>query len=245
MKSNLAAVRKMPVSESVYRQLHEKIVRRELAPGAPLPAERQMSQMLGVNRGAVREAIKRLQQAGLVSVSQGGNTTVLDYLDDAGLELLPALLVTGEETLDHAVVRSVMAMRSALAPEVAASAAERGGAALADALEAHLKEMRADPHNLKGLQRGALAFWRKLVEGSGNVAFRLAFNSMSKSYTQALDLLVPVLAAEYRDFENLARIAQAVRTADAEAARGAARAHVDIGRKAVDAALSRLEGGKS
>ncbi|UUY06381.1 winged helix-turn-helix domain-containing protein [Svornostia abyssi] len=42
-----------------------------MAPGDPLPSERVLAEQFGINRHAVREAIKRLQQAGLVVVSQG------------------------------------------------------------------------------------------------------------------------------------------------------------------------------
>src|ERR1700756_3455409 len=94
--SDMAAFRQVvrqSLSESVYLQLKDKIVRQELAAGSPLPSERELSELLGVNRGAVREAIKRLQQAQLVAVRQGGNHLVLDFHSEGGLELLPSLLL--------------------------------------------------------------------------------------------------------------------------------------------------------
>ena len=42
-----------------------------IAPGDALPSERQLSDELGASRHAVREALKRLQQAGLISISPG------------------------------------------------------------------------------------------------------------------------------------------------------------------------------
>ena len=231
------AVRRQPLSESVYRQLEDRIVRRELAPGAELPAERALSEQLGVNRGAVREAIKRLQQAGLVAVRHGGNHVVKDYLQDGGLELLPSLLLNEKGNLNGPVVRSVMAMRSALAPDIAAGAARKPSPALADELDAIVAQMRAQRGDLKVLQNHALAFWKKLVEHGGNIAFRLAFNSMTRTYTQVWTVLTAVLAAEFRDLDNLAGIASAVRSGNAEAARNAGRAHVEIGRRAVEKAL--------
>src|ERR1041385_8369509 len=111
------AVQRQPLSESVYRQLADKIVRRELAPGAALPSERELSDLLGVNRGAVREAIKRLQQAGLVAVRHGGNHVVLDFHAEGGLELLPSLLLDASGNVSPSVAKSVMAMRSSIAPD--------------------------------------------------------------------------------------------------------------------------------
>jgi DNA-binding FadR family transcriptional regulator len=237
MPTPFTAVRRQPLSESVYRQLEERIVRQELVAGAELPAERALAEQLGVNRGAVREAIKRLQQAGLVAVRHGGNHVVKDYLQEGGLELLPSLLVNPKGNLNGPVVRSILAMRSSLAPDIAAAAARKPNPALADALDAIVGQMRGQRADLKALQNHALEFWRRLVEHGGNVAFRLAFNSMARTYAQVWNVLTGVLAAEFRDLDNLGGIASAVRSGNAEAARNAGRAHVEIGRRAVEKAL--------
>ena len=235
-----AAVRKQSLSESVYRQLHDKIVRNELKAGAELPAERELAEQLGVNRGALREAIQRLQQAGLVAVRHGGNHVVQDYLEEGGMELLPSLLVNPQGKLNNTVIRSIMAMRSSLAPDIAASAARRPNPALARELEALLAQMKAPGTNLKALQSHALAFWKLLVQNGGNVAFRLAFNSMTRTYTQVWNALTPILEKEFRDVANLTAIADAVRNGEAEAARTAGRAHVEIGRQSLEKALDAM-----
>jgi DNA-binding FadR family transcriptional regulator len=233
----LEPVSRQSLSESVFLQLQDKIVRGELAPESALPSERALSEALAVNRGAVREAIKRLQQAGLVAVRHGGNHTICNFEEEAGLELLPSLLVDGRGRLDIEVLRSIMAMRSALAPEVAASAAEKGGEALAAKLETLLDRMRQAERDLVQLQSLVFDFWKTLVAGSGNIAFRLAFNSMTKTYVQAWDAIRATLEPELRDIRNLRAIAAAVRARDAQAARTAARRHIEIGRAAMDKVL--------
>jgi DNA-binding FadR family transcriptional regulator len=233
----LEPVARQSLSESVFLQLQDKIVRGELAPESALPSERALSEALAVNRGAVREAIKRLQQAGLVAVRHGGNHTICNFEEEAGLELLPSLLVDGRGRLDIEVLRSIMAMRSALAPEVAASAAEKGGEALAEKLETLLDRMRQAERDLVQLQSLVFDFWKTLVAGSGNIAFRLAFNSMTKTYVQAWDAIRTTLEPELRDIGNLRAIAAAVRARDVQAARTAARRHIEIGRAAMDKAL--------
>lgn len=233
----LAAVRRQSLSESVYQQLKLKIVQQEIEPGAALPSERALTEMLGVNRGAVREAIKRLQQAGLIAVRQGGNHVVLDYRDEGGLDLLAALLVDRRGNINPAVARSIMSLRASLAPDVASAAAEKGGARLADALDETLERMRAARTDLAQLQELALQFWSQLVNAGGNIAFRLAFNSMSKTYRSAWALLARVLESEFRDLDNLQRLADAVRGRDAATARDCAVRHVAIGTRAMDKAL--------
>lgn len=237
----LATVRRQSLSESVYQQLKLKIVSQEIAAGAALPSERALTEMLGVNRGAVREAIKRLQQAGLVAVRQGGNHVVLDYLDEGGLELLSTLLVDRQGNINGAVARSIMSLRSSLAPDIAASAAEKGGARLAAQLDGVLGQMRAASGDVPALQELALQFWGLLVNAGGNIAFRLAFNSMNKTYRSAWGLLTKVLEAEFRDLDNLQALADAVRKRDADGARRCAVKHVAIGTREMDKALKSYE----
>jgi len=233
----LATVRRQSLSESVYQQLKLKIVSHELAAGDELPSERTLTEMLGVNRGAVREAIKRLQQAGLIAVRQGGNHVVLDYLDEGGLELLSALLVDRHGNINPAVARSIMSLRASLAPDVAAAAAEKGGIRLADQLDAVLVQMRAAAGDVPQLQELALQSWGLLVNAGGNIAFRLAFNSMGKTYRSAWALLTRVLEAEFRDLDNLQALADAVRRRNGEQARRCAVKHVAIGTREMDKAL--------
>lgn len=232
-----AAVHKQSLSESVYQQLKLKIVSHEIAAGDELPSERALTEMLGVNRGAVREAIKRLQQAGLIAVRQGGNHVVLDYRDEGGLDLLAALLVDRQGNINPTVARSIMSLRASLAPDIAAAAAEKGGAKLAGQLDEIVEQMRAATKNVEQLQEMALQFWGVLVNAGGNIAFRLAFNSMGKTYRSAWALLTKVLEAEFRDLDNLQSLADAVRKRDADKARDCAVKHVAIGTRDMDKAL--------
>ena len=147
----------------------------------------------------------------------------------------------GAQLQDPATGRELCRVSQSGAPDIAAAAARKGGVRLADDLDALLARMRADVANLRALQGHALDYWKHLVERGGNIAFRLAFNSMTKTYTQVWDVLATVLEAEFRDFENLGAIALAVRARDADAARTAGHRHVEIGRQALERALDAVE----
>ena len=60
----------------VIDELESKILSGEYAQGEKLPSEQQISEMLGVGRRAVREALRMLQAKGLVDIQMGKATTV-------------------------------------------------------------------------------------------------------------------------------------------------------------------------
>jgi len=164
-------------SEAVHERLRRMILSGELAPGDSLPSERSLSETHRVNRHAVREAIKRLQQSGLVQVSQGGATRVLDWRTTGGLDLLADLAQTEEL---EPLLRAIGEMRACIGADAARLCALRGP----DELVAELPRVAAalpDPADVRRYEtrfRAYEAFWAQIIEGAGNLAYRLAFNSL-------------------------------------------------------------------
>lgn len=215
------------LSEAVYDQLSAHILDGRFPAGEALPAERVLTAELGVNRGAVREAIQRLKEAGLVETRHGEGSRVLDFRSHAGLDLLPRLIPDGAGGIDLLAVRSIIEMRSVIGADAAAKAALRGGPALADRIDALLSAWAALPLEVK--QARAVALWELVVEGSENLAYRLAFNSLRRAYLPVLALTRDALSAELEDEAGLLRLSAAIRARDAAAAQSAARAVLEAG----------------
>lgn len=238
---SLTPVRKQSVSDAVFEQLRDQIVSGAMPPGSLLPAERVLCEALGVNRGAVREALKRLQQSRLVSVRHGGTSHVLDFRASAGLDLLTEVLIGPSGTIDLAVARAVVEMRSALAPDIARRAAERARPTHHQALDAAVAAMRARSGDVPALQDVAAEFWSHLVDASDNLAYRLAYNSLRATYDQCRELFTHVLAEELGDTAAYAAIAAAVRDRDAARAEALARALITRGEQAITTAIRHLD----
>lgn len=230
------SVSKQSLSAAVYDQLCSRIINRELAAGDELPSERLLCDMLGVNRGAVREGIKRLQQAGLVRVSQGGPTVVLDFEEEAGLEMLPTLLVDGEGRLRVGVARAIVSLRQSMAPQIARQAALKCDDITTIRLDALVADMRKT-EVVVDLQSLAFEYWDVVVKGSGNIAYRLAFNSLRKTYKRIWALLTQAMAAEFQDVERLAALSNALRVADSDKAYQLASEHIAIGSDSMNRVL--------
>jgi GntR family transcriptional regulator len=69
-------VNTLPLYIQIADGLLEKIEGGELSPGERLPPERELSQMLGVNRMTLRRALQRLELQGLLDRRQGAGTYV-------------------------------------------------------------------------------------------------------------------------------------------------------------------------
>lgn len=163
------------VSDHVFAQLRDAVLSGAYAPGAALPSERDLAATFAVNRHAVREALRRLQQLGLVKVSQGGATKVLDWRVHAGLDLA---MSSGDTLPVGTLVRDMMEMRACIGADAARWCALRGTAAAKELVVAMVDELAASAPDLDRMGEANVAFWRAVVAGSGNTAYLLAFNSL-------------------------------------------------------------------
>lgn len=219
----LRPVARRSVPDEVFQQILDGVVGGDFSPGDTLPSERRLAEVLGVSRPAVREALQRMAQAGLVEVRQGGSTSIRDFRQHAGLDLLPRLLLRAGN-VDLRVVRSVLEARLAVGPKVAALAAGRAGEELRAPLAAAIDAMESDPDPV-ARQRHALTFWDHIVAGADSIAFRLMFNSLRAAYEPAQEALAGAMSSEVDRIDAYQRLAEAITERDAD---GATRAAEDL-----------------
>jgi GntR family transcriptional repressor for pyruvate dehydrogenase complex len=107
--------------EQIVQQIEGSILNGELSEGSQLPAERDLAKQFGVSRTAVREAIKALQEKGLVDAFPGRGTFVTNGTSNSMRRSLDQIIKSGE-TDGRAYLAEV---REILEPEIAALAAIR------------------------------------------------------------------------------------------------------------------------
>jgi GntR family transcriptional regulator, transcriptional repressor for pyruvate dehydrogenase complex len=212
-------VRRQSVADQVFRRLRDSILSGELPPDGALPAERDLAARFGVNRHAVREAVKRLEQVRLVRVSQGVDTRVTDWRRHAGLDVAAQLAGSGGPLAVATMTRDMLEMRACVGADAARLCAERGDddarATVVDLAEAYA---RIGP-DTDELAAANIDLWRAIVLGSRNVAYLLAFNSLA-SHALAVEPVPPAQRiAELLDVQGhrrLARLIETRRAAEAE-----------------------------
>ena len=79
-----------------FREIRSYIIRHELKPGDLLPTELEMSQMLGVSRNVLREAIKSMELMGMVQACPGRGTEVREFSLDFVFQNVLFFSVAGE-----------------------------------------------------------------------------------------------------------------------------------------------------
>ena len=218
-----ARLRREPVSDQLYARLRDQILTGALAPGEPLPSERDLAADYGVNRHAVREAVKRLQQGRLIEVFQGGRTRALDWRRTAGLDLVLDVPGTLDAVSVPGVVHDALEMRVCIGADAARLCALRGGAVLHERLLAATEGYAELGPDLDGLNLADIAWWRLIVEGSRNLAYLLSFNSLVDNAIAIGEAPLDLRANELLDVAAHRALAGRIARRDARAAERLAR----------------------
>jgi GntR family transcriptional repressor for pyruvate dehydrogenase complex len=230
------------LADELADRIQALIIDGTYGPGDRLPAERELAEQLGANRGSVREALKKLEQLRLVDIQQGSGIRVRP-LEEASLDLvMRMLLVDGRPNLPW--IRDLMVLREALVPAVMRLAVERASAAELEEFSAHLQNV-ADPALSDAELQHALGDMGELsARMTQNRVVLLLTNSLRRFFEQApLSVLNVALAMDRATLvPGLKRLAVAVDARDADSA---VRATRDLLRRAHTSVLDALGDAKA
>src|SRR4051794_26643261 len=174
-----------PVYEQVAHHLREQILTGELAPGSPLPPERELCERFGVGRTTIREALRSLQTKGL-AVATGPTSPLRVVAPDALTtdplrDTLVHLLRLGRVPLDD-----LIGLRCALEGEAASIAATRDPRPDLTAARDQLAFQRAAGGDLVAFEQADIAFHSEIVRASGNEALSIVMLAVRGSIAAAL-----------------------------------------------------------
>jgi GntR family negative regulator for fad regulon and positive regulator of fabA len=92
--------------------------------GSTLPGERDLATQIGVTRPTLREALRRLERDGWLTIQQGKATQVNDYWREGGLNVI-ATLVRHSPQLPENFIPNLLQIRQDMAPSYIATAVDR------------------------------------------------------------------------------------------------------------------------
>jgi len=120
MTAQFSRLARTSASSDATRVIKDLIISGRLRPGDRLPAERELSEMLGISRPTVRESIHALVAMNILETRHGNGTYVRSLLTGELLQPLQFVL-----SMAKGALRELFEARLVLEPAIAAFAAER------------------------------------------------------------------------------------------------------------------------
>jgi DNA-binding FadR family transcriptional regulator len=209
--------KKNRVFQDVVEQIQEAILQGTLKPGDKLPPERELTEMFGASRGTLREALRILEQKGLITIKTGvgGGAVVNALTTDQVSESLDLLIRYQKISL-----RDLAEFREGVEGLVASLAAERAKSGDILQLEDLLAEAKTH------VEHGML-HWDEFIEADNRIHLTLAhiagnpiYESVLKTVYQNINLyfgkfLPKKESLMTENFQDLAEIVAAVKSGQA------------------------------
>lgn len=211
-----------PAYKAVSAAIERAIVDGTLADGAPLPTEQELCERFGVQRSTVREAIRQVEQEGLLQRREGRRLFVrLPGVQDLAPRATRLLL------LQQTTFRELYELAVTLEPMSAQLAAARARAAELQALDDNIAACDAAAGDDSTLLRLDVEFHALLGRATHNHALMLAREPLGLLYRPTLGRIFQHLPqSRARNLDAHRRIVAALRQRDAAAAADWMRKHM-------------------
>jgi DNA-binding FadR family transcriptional regulator len=222
------AAKQTKVFQDVVEQIQEAIFDGRLQTGQTLPAERELKTMFNISRGTLREALRVLEQKGLIEIKLGvGGGSIVKAVDTAQISESLGLLIRSQKvSLNH-----LARFREDVEGIIAAHAAQRRSREdikkLKQLLTKALECVEQDRTQRDAFINIDKQIHMSLAEISGNPIYISVLHSIHDNihryYDRFLSMEKPELEENYQDLYD---IIEAVEKGRAEQARDLAQHHV-------------------
>jgi GntR family transcriptional repressor for pyruvate dehydrogenase complex len=210
-------VGKPRLSDEAANQIEQAIREGRFLPGERLPSERTLTVKFGVSRPVLREALRQLEIAGLITIKHGLGTFVKDPHTDILHVPVASWLAS-----NRAVLEQFYEARLVIEPECAALASQRATPTQIDALrELAYRSFEVTEDNVAPLVGMDIDFHSMIAQMSGNSFLAQMLDSLIVPETDVRKIVLrlpqhlPTTHADHKD------VLDAIANRDPEAARQA------------------------
>lgn len=218
----LQPIRTEPAYRVAAQALRKKIVDGEIEVGAVLPSETAMAELLEVNRSTIREAIRLLEENGIVARKPGGKKLYVTVPKSADL----SNRVSTAMLLKQITLEELWGTMMVLEPATAEGAVEHADADDLAALEENLRRTRDNLDDSDALLGLDLEFHTLVSLACGNRAIQLARAPVGELFYPAVGAMLRRLNAGERMLVAHTKIVQAIKDRDAVTAGEWMRKHI-------------------
>ncbi|QHW31666.1 FadR family transcriptional regulator [Paenibacillus rhizovicinus] len=168
-------IQKILVHEQVSQEIQNYIQEKELSEGDKLPSVEEMTQMFGVGRSSLREALRYLEAMDIIQVENGKGIFVRDVNT---FRFMGKVKVEQE----RAFLLHTLEVRRALEGQAVRLASKRINDKQIAEVEACLAEYRERKEAGKDTSQIDLAFHRYIIKAAGNPVLETVLDSFSGLY---------------------------------------------------------------
>ncbi len=218
------------IAQQIFDDLRRSILSGKLVPGERLLGERDLAAKYGTNRNTLREAVRKLEQARLVSVRHGQGVTVSDFRRTGTPELLSSYLEAGPNTGEIVrIIDDVLEPRTLLLEYAARLAVRRAEPADLEQLRdiGELVITAFGARDVRMVARGYSRWLDALVEAGHSVSVRWIANSLFNALRDTLERYPNLWILEPSFPAYLRGVVDAISHDDEDAAAAATRAYYD------------------
>lgn len=201
--------------EEIAESLTRDILVGQYRIGERLPSERDLAARFDANRGAVREAMKKLEQLGLASIHQGGARVAA--VQTASLDVVGHLLALGELP-DEDLVDEIMQVLTALITLAAESTVRRASDAQIAAIRERVKPLLAPAGDRSAHALARFELVGAIMEASGNLVCQMIAHRLVVQFAPRMAPLEDYVEFDpgvHREFARRLDAALASRNVDA------------------------------
>lgn len=212
----------MPAFRVIAQELEQQVLAGDLVVGSVLPGELSLAKRFNVSRSTIREAIRLLEQLGLIRREEGRNklTVTSPSHKEIGERMRTAFLL--QETTFEQLWEVMSAIEPMCATVAAAKATDHDLELIADNL-ARTEAALGDPEQLVGLD---IEFHNLVAAATGNSALRLSRDTVGELFYPAFNLVIRRLNAGARLLLAHRKIFEALRARNAVEARSWMEKHI-------------------
>ncbi len=216
--------------DQVTRSLEELILSRRILPGEQLPSQKELAERFNVGIRSIREALKKLETRGLITVKQGKGVFVKADNLDTYVESLTDTLgfnfpSTKEMLLALTQVRSII--ETAVVRDVATRPEADAIAKLRDIVETMSKVQHSSSFDFDEHQRLDMLFHMSIVEASKNVILIAFYKQMSRLLFSSMVRSGRLFSNMERGYQEHRAILAAIENRQPDAAVAGITAHLD------------------
>ena len=215
-------IRKSGVTTEAVERIKQMILSGRHAPGSKLPPERELSELLGISRSSIREAIRALIHMNILEARHGQGTYVTSLSPRILLEPLRFVMAIDEE-----LIYQLFELRKIIETGAAALAAKRVTPEQLDELQKHYESLVQLVDEPSLFLEHDVAMHELIFRAAGNILLLNLYESVFDLLLESRNRTGAVAEIRARTVIDHGEILKALQARDPERSSAAVMKHLD------------------